>query len=142
MHDSQDRDRTARLAEIVEYTRQNRARQDGSDGAVHIHYHEAERPQPPPPPEMDIASKYAGHFVLLLGGCVILTIIGVIAALILPMIAAMLTVIAIMVIAVAVGAVAVVAAVRSLRQSGAEQEITQEALQDLRDSRPKRKGQR
>ena len=140
MHDQYDgRSRSERLAEIVEYTRRDLSRRDAVDGAVHIHYHEAARPEPPPPPAPDIATKYAGHFVLLLGGCLILSLITIAMAVLIPMIIGMLMSLAITAGMCAVSIIAVVVAIRSLRQSGAEQEINREVVQDLRDARPKRK---
>lgn len=140
MHEYDDRDRTERLNEIIAYTKRDLSRRDDQEGAVHIHYHEAARPEPPPPPAPDIATKYAGHFMLLLGGCVILALIAVIAAILIPMIMGMLISLAICVGAFAVSAVAVAAAVKSLGSSNESGKINREAMKDLRDSR--RKGRR
>lgn len=141
MHEHADLDRSTRLAEIVEYTRKDlstRLPQDDQQ-VIHVHYHEAERPPPPPPPEIDIASKYAGHFVLLLGGCVILALIGVIAAILVPMIMGMLITLAICVGAFAIFAVAVAAAIKSLGSSNEAHKINREVVEDLRASRRKRR---
>jgi hypothetical protein len=139
MHERSDRDRPT-LAEIIAYTKEDLATRDEQSGAVHIHIHEAERPEPPPPPEPDIATKYAGHFVLLLGGCVILAIIGVIAAILVPMIMGMLVSLAICAGAFAIFAIAVAAAVKSLGATSESHKINREVVSDLRASR--RKGKR
>jgi membrane protein implicated in regulation of membrane protease activity len=65
---------------------------------------------------MDIASKYAGHFVLLLGGVVILAAVTVV----LVMLAQVLMV---MMITLAVCSVAVAAAVGKLRYSKIDKQI-------------------
>lgn len=145
MHEYDDQDRKARLADIVEYTKRDMREQRQHDHeidqqVVHIHYHEAERPAPPPPPPQDLATKYAGHFMLLLGGCIILAIIGVIAAILVPMIMGMLISLAICAGAVAVLALAVAATVKSLGSSNEASKINRETVRDLRDSR--RKGRR
>jgi len=108
-------ERTEKLAEIVAYTRRDLAQRDaaGPQPTIVINYHEAERPAPPPPPPQDIASKYAGHFVLLLGACVILGILGVVAAF----------------------AIAVAAAIKSLGQTSESHKINREVVEDLRRSR-------
>lgn len=148
MHEYDDQDRKTRadrLNEIVAYTRDELARRDaerdtaGPQPTVVIHYHEAERPAPPPPPPQDLATKYAGHFMLLLGGCIILAIIGVIAAILVPMIMGMLISLAICAGAVAVLALAVAAAIKSLGSSNEASKINRETVRDLRDSRRKRR---
>jgi len=130
-------ERTEKLAEIVAYTRRDLAQRDaaGPQPTIVINYHEAERPAPPPPPPQDIASKYAGHFVLLLGACVILGILGVVAAYLLPLIMGMLATLAIFAGAVAVLAIAVAAAIKSLGQTSESHKINREVVEDLRRSR-------
>lgn len=140
MHEYDDQDRKTRLSEIVEYTKRDLARRDDASGAVHIHYHEAARPEPPPAPAPDIATKYAGHFVLLLGGCVILGIMAVIAAILVPMIMGILISVAVCAGGMAVLALAVAAAVKSLGSSNDAAKINREVINDLRRSRRKKRG--
>lgn len=116
-----------RLAEITEYTRADLVRRDreqlvpGTSQQINIHHHYAPPPAPAPVPQMDIASRYAGHFVLLLGGCVILAIV----AIVFVMIAQALMIAG---ISLAVCAVAVAAAVRSLRTGKADVAIMEQRM--------------
>lgn len=121
-----DEQQEKRLAEITEYTRADLARRDREELAasgqhVHIHHHYALPPAPEPPPPMDIASRYAGHFVLLLGGMIILGGIAVVFV----MIAQALM---IAMICIAVCSIAVAAAVASLRSSGTDRKIMDQRL--------------
>lgn len=118
----------ARLAELTEYTRIDLARRDreqlmtpGASQQVHIHHHYPPPAAPAPVPQMDIASRYAGHFVLLLGGMIVLA--GV--AVVFVMIAQALMVAA---VSLAVCAVAGAAAVHSLRMSKTDADLMKQRL--------------
>jgi hypothetical protein len=123
-----DEQRQERLAELVEYTRTDLARRDreivtGDGQHIHIHHHYAapEPVTPSAPERMDIASRYAGHFVLLLGGMIVLAGVAVVFA----MIAQALMV---AMISTAVCAIAAAAAVRSMRASDTDHKIIKERL--------------
>jgi hypothetical protein len=112
-----------RLAELVEYTRHDLARRDaaadvapGSGQHVHIHHHYAPAREAAPVPEMDIASRYAGHFVLLLGGVVILAAVTVVLVMLAQVFMVMMT-------SLAVCCVAVAASVGKLRYSKIDKQM-------------------
>jgi hypothetical protein len=112
-----------RLAEIVEYTRHDLARRDaaadvvpGGAQHVHIHHHYAPPPAPVPVPEMDIASRYAGHFVLAVWAMIAMA--GV--AVVFVMIAQALM---IAMISLAICALAFAAMIKSLRYSKIDKQL-------------------
>lgn len=134
-----DEKQERRLAELTEYTRADLARRDGEVVAgegrhVHIHHHYPPPAAPAPVREMDIASKYAGHFVLAVWGMIALAGVAVVFVMIAQ--ALMMGM-----ISMAVAAVAVAVAVRSLRGSKADSKIMEQRLSATAQgprSRPKR----
>jgi hypothetical protein len=115
----------ARLAELVEYTRYDMAERDWAQPNVNKieihHHHYPPAVAPVPVPEMDIASRYAGHFVLAVWAMIALA--GV--AVVFVMIAQALM---IAMISLAICCLAFAAMVRSLRQSGTDHKIMKQRL--------------
>lgn len=110
-----------RLAELVEYTKTDLAQREPDSGQhVHIHHHYP-APETAPVKEMDIASKYAGHFVLLLGGMIVMAGVTVVFV----MIAQALM---IAMISTAVCAMAMAGAMKSMRDSATDSKIMKQRL--------------
>lgn len=95
-----------------------------SGAEIHIHYHAGGSTAPAPTCTHDHApnpaDKAIPYFVILLGGCIVLAIIGVVVILLVPAIMALATTIMVFMIGFAVVMIALAASVRSLRTSRAD----------------------
>jgi hypothetical protein len=121
-----------RLAEITDYLSAELARADGAAPGIHVHYHAAPAAPAPAPAEVPagerMLARLAPYYVLMLGGCIVLAIIGVIAVLLVPAMIALATDIAMIMGGFAVACIAVAASVRSLRQSKTESRAASKVL--------------
>jgi hypothetical protein len=124
-----------RMTEITEYLNGELAqRDDGAAPVVHVHYHAAPV-APAAPPAVPTAGQAAldravPYFVMLLGG---LIIVGGLAAVVVMMIPALLALAVTCAFVMGGGAIlftAVAAAVRSLRQSKTEQQVSARLLKE------------
>lgn len=118
-----------RLRELVEYTRRDLAQRQTAGtaptgGDVHIHYHAPAPVEVKRSPGQETLDRYVPYFFVLLGGCVIMGGLAVIAVMLTPVLVAILGGVTALVIAAAaaVGAVAVLmiggsAAIKALRET-------------------------
>lgn len=133
-NDLERQERDARLNGIAEYYRANPPAITDQGQHVHVHHHYAPAPvhQDTRPvdqnPGQSVLDKYAPYFVLLLGGVVILAIVGVIAAILVPMIVTMLIALAVCIGAIAVLAVAVGGSLGHLNKQRMDQTVLKKAI--------------
>jgi hypothetical protein len=121
-----------RLAELVEYTKTDLAEREPDTGQhVHIHHHYPPATPPAPVGQMDIASKYAGHFVLLLGGMIVMA--GVTVVFVMVAQALMIAM-----ISTAVCAMAMAGAMKSMRDSATDSKIMKQRLDATKPKRGRR----
>lgn len=135
-----DKDRKDRLAEIVEYTRNDLAVRDAAelavtsaDGSQHIHIHHHYPPAPAPvvhDTRPDVMARAFPYMMVIMGWLVIGFVIAVVLLMLTPSIMAIVGSMAGLLMALAIGfcamavcAVAVGASVRALRSSRTDRQI-------------------